>query len=255
MPSGSTMNRFLLLFLILNISLSSEVHADWGDWFRKITGGDKSDAPVTDATGAVGLTSAEIVEGLKQALDTATEIAVNQLGREGGFLDNARVRIPMPEELDWVEQSLRKIGQDRMADDFITTMNRAAEQAVPGALAQFHAAIQAMTLEDAQSILTGPDDAATRYFRRQSEEALRAEFLPLVRETTERAGVTSAYKSMTRQFDRFGGLLNAQSLDLDAYVTDKTLDGLFLVVAQEEARIREDPVARSTELLKKLFGK
>ena len=248
------MSRFLLLFLILNIALSSRVHADWSDWLKKITGGNKGEASVTDIAGATGLTSAEIVAGLKEALDTATEIAVSQLGTEGGFLDDARVRIPMPEELDWVEQSLRKIGQHRMADDFVTTMNRAAEQAVPGALRQFQEAIQAMTLEDAQRILTGPDDAATQYFRRQSEATLRAQFLPLIKETTESTGVTSAYKRMTRQLDRFGTLFKTQSLDVDEYVTDKTLDGLFLVVAQEEARIRKDPLARSTELLKKLFA-
>jgi hypothetical protein len=250
----SIMSKFLLWFLILSLSLSSPVRADWGDWLKKITGGDKGETSIADKVGAAGLTSTEIVAGLKEALDTATEIAVNQLGKEGGFLDNAQVRIPMPEELDWVEKSLRKIGQDRMADDFVTTMNRAAEQAVPGALGQFREAIQAMTLEDARSILNGPDDAATQYFRRQSEENLRAQFLPLIKETTASSGVTSAYKQMTGQLDRFGGLFNTQSLDVDAYVTDKTLDGLFLVVAQEEARIREDPVARSTELLKKLFG-
>lgn len=248
------MRALVLPLLIIAISTAPDAYADWSDWLDKIRGSSEDTVSTADIAGAAGLSSTEIVAGLKEALDKATEIAVKELGKEGGFLDNSLVRIPMPEELEWVEKSLRKIGKEEMADDFVTTMNRAAERAVPGALEQFQGAIQAMTLEDAQTILKGPDDAATQYFRQYSEAALREQFLPVIEQTTESAGVISAYKNMTKQLDRFGGLLKTQSLDVDAYVTDKALDGLFTMVAQEETRIREDPVARSTDLLKKLFG-
>jgi len=248
------MRVLLLPFLVLAITLSPGANADWGDWLKKITGDSGKEVSATDIAGVADLSTAEIVAGLKEALDTATEVAVTELGKEGGFLDNSLVRIPMPEQLQWVEKNLRKFGQQELADNFVTTMNRAAEQAVPGALKQFEAAISAMTLTDARGILNGPDDAATQYFRQHSEAALREQFLPLIAQTTEEAGVTAAYKTMTKQLDRFGGLINTQALDVDAYVTDKTLDGLFTMVAQEEAHIRKDPVARTTELLKKLFA-
>ena len=133
-------------------------------------------------------------------------------------------------------------------------MNRAAEEAVPAALEQFQSAISAMSLEDAKGILNGPDDAATEYFRKHSASTLREEFLPIVKETTASAGVTSAYKSMTEPVAGLSAMFGTKSLDVDEYVTDKALDGLFSIVAQEEARIRKDPVARSTELLKKVFA-
>ena len=116
------------------------------------------------------------------------------------------------------------------------------------------ATISALVRPYARGILEGPDDAASRYFREHSEAALREQFLPIVKETTASAGVTSAYKNMTGKLGGLGGMFNTQSLDVDEYVTDRALDGLFTIVAQEEARIREDPVARSTDLLKKVFG-
>ncbi len=204
--------------------------------------------------GATGLSQTEIAAGLKEALDTATAAAVSKLSKAGGFLDNPQVHISLPDQLDWVEKGLRKAGKQELADEFITTMNRAAEEAVPAALEQFQHAINTMNLEDAKGILNGPDNAATEYFRKHSAAGLREQFLPIVKETTASAGVTSAYKNMTAPVAGLGGIFGAKSLDVDQYVTDKTLDGLFSIVAREEARIREDPVARSTKLLKKVFG-
>lgn len=169
-------------------------------------------------------------------------------------MDNPAVQIPLPEELEWVEKNLRKVGQEKLADDFVLSMNRAAEKAVPVALEQFQTAIKAMTLEDAKSILKGPDDAATEYFRKHAEAGLRESFLPLVKEATDSTGVTSAYKDMTKYAGGFGSFIKQQTVDLDEYVTEQSLDGLFKIVAEEEARIREDPVARSTDLLRKVFG-
>jgi hypothetical protein len=202
----------------------------------------------------VDLTNTEMVTALKEALDKGTQYAVDKLGQPGGFLDNKKVRIPMPDSLSWVESSLRTLGQDELADEFIATMNAAAEEAVPEAAGIFGEAIQNMSVEDAQGILTGPDDAATEYFRTHTETALSDRMQPIVEAATARTGVTAAYKNMLAKAGGLGGMLPGSSTDIDGYITGKTLDGLFLMIAREERKIRTDPVARSTELMQKVFG-
>jgi len=202
----------------------------------------------------VDLTNTEMVTALKEALDKGTQYAVDKLGQPGGFLDNKKVRIPMPDSLSWVESSLRTLGQDELADEFIATMNAAAEEAVPEAADIFGEAIQNMSVEDAQGILTGPDDAATEYFRTHTETALSDRMQPIVEAATARTGVTAAYKNMLAKAGGLGGMLPGSSTDIDGYITGKTLDGLFLMIAREERKIRTDPVARSTELMQKVFG-
>ena len=240
--------------LILLTSIAVNTHADWKELLDMLPEGSSDAVSASEIADVTGLSTQEMTAGLKEALSTATEIAVNALGREGGFLDNPAVRIPMPEELSWIEKGLRQAGQEDMADEFVTTMNRAAEQAVPVALEQFQGAIEKMTIKDAEGILHGPEDAATQYFRQHSEAALREQFLPIVQETTSSAGVTSTYQDIMKQLGSYSSFLQPKSLDLDEYVTDEALNGLFGIVAQEERRIREDPVARSSELLKKVFG-
>ena len=207
------------------------------------------------------LSQEQIVQGLKEALAKGVQHAVTNLGHEGGFLTNLNVKIPIPTKLQSVEKTLRFLKQDKLADEFIATMNHAAEQAVPQAAGVFGDAITGMTISDAENILTGTNNAATQYFRRVTETNLFARFLPIVKQSTDQAGVTSAYK---RFIDKAGqgsvlgslgeSLLGAESVDLDSYVTNKALDGLFTMVAQEEVRIRENPVARTSELLQKVFG-
>ena len=248
------MKRSIFFVILLLPLLSATTRADWKDLINKIPDSAKDAVSSLDTADAASLSNSDIAAGLKEALGNATEIAVTELGKEGGFLDNPQVRIPLPDQLQWAEKSLRKIGQEELADELIHTMNQAAEHAVPVALEQFQRAINAMSVEDARGILNGPDDAATQYFRKHSLGGLREQFLPIVKETTDSAGVTSTYKNMIKQAGPLGGLLNTKSLDVDEYVTDKALDGLFTMVALEEARIRADPVARSTELLKKVFG-
>lgn len=211
--------------------------------------------------GIYQLSRQEIVLGLKEALAKGTHTAVNELGREDGFLSNLDVRIPMPRELQTVERTLRNLNQDRLADDFVYAMNRAAEQAVTRASSVFADSIRQMTIEDALGILTGPNDAATQYFRRTTHEELAQEFLPIVKKATGETGVTSAYKQLMDTAVGGGtvgslgrALLGIEPVDMDAYVTDRALDGLFALVAQEERRIREDPIARTTELLERVFG-
>lgn len=228
----------------------------------------KKKATATNALPSLGaLTEDQTAKALKEALAKGAERAVGQLGTNGGFLTNLNVKIPMPASLQKVEQTLRTLRQDALADEFVTTMNRAAEQAVPAAAAVFGDAIRQMTVADAKAILTGPNDAATQYFRRTSTNALHAQFLPIVKKATDAAGVTAAYKAMLAKAGPTAGLvqgfgaafgknlgLDAITLDVDAYVTGKAMDGLFKVVAEEEKRIRENPAARTTDLLKQVFG-
>jgi len=204
-----------------------------------------------------GITEDQIVAGLKEALDKGTEHAVTTLGHEGGFLENVHVRIPLPEKLRTVERTLRTLGQDQLVNEFERAMNRAAEKAVPEAVEVLTSSIRQMRLADAERILRGPDTAATDYFRRTSETNLYERFLPIVKDATFAVGVTAAYK---RMMDRvaLGGLGEAifgrEAVDIDAYITDKALDALFLKIAEQEKLIRENPAARTTELLRKVFG-
>jgi len=225
--------------------------AGWADYIDRLKSTVSQPETVTSSA---ELTNSEMITALKEALDKGTRFAVDSLGREGGFLDNSQVRIPMPESLSWVEKSLRSLGQDQLADEFVTTMNRAAEQAVPKAAAIFGEAIQSMSMEDAKAILSGPDDAATSYFRAHTEAALSEKMRPIVTQATEKAGVTSTYKRMMENTGGFTSFISSDAKDVDGYVTGKTLDGLFLMIAEEEKKIRENPLARSTDLMKKVFG-
>lgn len=214
------------------------------------------------------LSQDQVTQGLQAALAKGVQIAVDRLGQDGGFLTNLNVKIPMPDKLQKVAAALRAMKQDKLADDFIATMNHAAEQAVPVAGSVFADAIKQMTPADAKSILSGPNDAATRYFQKTAQTNLYAKFYPIVQQATAKTGVTAAYKSFMEKANAgqglggLGGLGNAlggsllgkDSMDIDAYVTDKALDGLFKMVADEEQRIRQSPVARTTEVLQKVFG-
>lgn len=242
-----------ITLLLACLLASQPAAAGWSDYLdvlkESASSGTAGDTPAVSA-----LTTDETVTGLKEALAQGTRFAVDQLGRDGGFLDNAKVRIPMPESLSWVEKSLRMVGQDQLADEFVASMNHAAEQAVPEAAAIFGDAIQQMSVADAKDILTGPDNAATQYFQSHTEAALMERMRPIVAEATAKTGVTAAYKNMLSSAGGLTSLLSTDATDLDGYVTDKALDGLFLMVAEEERRIRANPLARSTDLLKKVFG-
>ncbi len=236
---------------IFMLAFNSPVLADWTKYLDTIQGAaDTAGVSTTD----VDLTNTEMVTGLKEALDKGTQFAVDKLGKPGGFLDNKKVRIPMPDSLTWVESSLRTVGQDELADEFIATMNQAAEQAVPEAAEVFGDAIQNMSVEDAQGILTGPDDAATQYFRDHTESTLTDRMRPIVESATASTGVTSAYKNMMGSAGGLTSMLSDSTTDIDGYITAKTLDGLFLMIAKEERKIRENPVARSSELMQKVFS-
>ena len=251
-------NISLPLFVGVTLALTPLAHA--GGWLERLGfGTSKSTNPPAAAGIGGALTQDQMVGGLKEALAKGVQHAITNLGRSDGFLNDPNVKIPMPESLQKVEKTLGTLRQDKLADEFVTTMNRAAEQAVPEAAAVLGDAVKQMSIADARSILTGTNDAATQYFRRTSETNLHTRFLPIVKMATEQAGVTSAYKRMT---DRAGGglgglgasLLGKEAPNLDDYVTRKALDGLFVKIAEQEKMIRENPVARTSDLLQKVFG-
>ena len=227
---------------------------------------DKPQGVVSQAqTTLAGLSQDQMVQGLKDALAKGLQQAIAGLGHDGGFLTNLNVKIPMPEKLQKVEKALRAMKQEKLADDFVTTMNHAAEQAVPEAGSVFADALKQMTIEDAKSILSGPNDAATQYFQKTTQTNLYAKFYPIVQKATAQTGVTAAYKNLMEKANvgqglgsfgsaLGGSLLGKDSMDIDAYVTNKAMDGLFKMVAEEEQQIRQNPVARTTDMLQKVFG-
>lgn len=201
---------------------------------------------------AAGPGELEIAQGLKEALAVGTERAVARVGVRDGFWLNRDVNIPLPESLRKVEKTLRTFGQSRLVDEFHLSLNRAAEAAAPEAAAIFGDAIRAMTLGDARQILNGPDNAATEYFRGRTQGALALRFRPIVAKATASVGATRKYKDLAGKVAKIAPGYEMQ--DLDAYVTDRALAGLFTTLAAEELRIRRDPAARTTELLRRVFG-
>lgn len=236
----------------LCLTLTQPASAGWGDFFDKFLPSDSGGAATSALSSA--LSNDDIVAGLKEALSNGVTIAINELGRPDGFLANTDLKIPMPDSLRSVESILRKLKQDKYADEFIETMNRAAEQAIPEAAGIFANSIRQMSLDDAKGILNGPDDAATQYFRRTGSEQLTARLRPIVEAATAKTGVTSAYKKLVGQASFLSPFMSKDATDVDGYITAKALDGLFTLIAAEEKRIRENPIARTTDILKRVFG-
>ena len=201
-----------------------------------------------------GLTDAKIASGLKEALQIGTQNTVNLTGKADGYFGRQAIKILMPEKLRTLETGLRAIGYGPKLDEFVLSMNRAAERAAPAAKQIFWDAVGQMTFEDARGILAGKETAATEYFRAKTSDRLTAAFRPIVSDAMNQVGVTRQYKELVGRFQMLP-FARAESLDLDQYVTGKSLDGLFYVLAQEERKIRTDPAARVTDLLKEVFGK
>lgn len=201
------------------------------------------------------ISNADISLGLKEALKVGVKNAVFDLGREDGYLGNPQVKILLPKNLQKVEKTLRFAGQGKKVDEFVEAMNRAAEKAVPVAVDIFTDSILQMNFNDARQILfSGQDDAATQFFRRTTQDKLRVKFRPIVEDVTQKVGVTQKFKQMMGKNNLIGALAGKDAQDLDGYITEKALDGLFLMVANEERKIRRDPIGRTTSILKKVFG-
>ena len=205
------------------------------------------------AAGLDALSSGDTASGLKEALTRGAEIAVGQLGRKDGFLGNKRVRIPLPEPLQSAEKAMRAFGMKKQAEELVETMNRAAEMAVVEAQPILVNAVKAMSFDDARGILTGGDDAATRYFKRTTSNDIAARFLPIVKQATAKVGLAGQYNQYAGQASKLG-LIDKKDADLDSYVTHKAMDGLFLMIAEQEKAIRKDPVGTGSAMIKKVFG-
>ena len=205
------------------------------------------------AAGLDALSSGDTASGLKEALTRGAEIAVGQLGQKNGFLGNKRVRIPLPEPLQSAEKAMRAFGMKKQAEELVETMNRAAEMAVVEAKPILVNAVKTMGFDDARGILTGGDDAATKYFKRTTSNDIAAKFLPIVKQATAKVDLADKYNDYAGKAANMG-LLDKKDANLDQYVTQKALDGLFLMVAEQEKAIRKDPVSTGSALLKKIFG-
>jgi hypothetical protein len=203
---------------------------------------------------SAGLSNDKIIAGLKEALTVSTGNAVALTGRPDGFLKNAAIKILLPEKLRNAGKGLRMIGMGSQVDALEVGMNRAAEQATPKAKQIFLRAVTRMTFSDARQILTGGNTAATDYFKRQSTDELTAAFAPIVHQAMENVGVVRQYNQIMKN-PMASSLAADKSFDLDHYVVGKTLDGLFYTLGQEETKIRTDPAAQTTALLKEVFGK
>lgn len=205
-------------------------------------------------TQASTLSQGEMGNGLKEALRVGTEAVVSRLGQTDGFYGDKAIHIPLPGQLATVQKALRAAGYSGLVDDLELRLNRAAEQATPKAKALFVDAISAMTINDAQQILNGPEDAATQYFRKSMGPGLAGEMAPVVDAALADAGAVQAYDAMMGQYQSLPFMPDAKA-NLTDYVVEKGMDGIFHYVAKEEAAIRTNPAARTTNLLKKVFGK
>jgi len=195
-----------------------------------------------------------VVSGLKQALEVGTRNAVDLTSRENGYLDNPLIRIRLPGALDKMASGLRVVGFGAQVDELEVAMNRAAEQAAGEATDVFWQGIRQMTFSDAVGILNGGDPAATEYFERTTRDTLRARFEPIVSEKMDAVGVVQSFDQLVGRYEAIP-FTQKPSLDLRGYVTDKSLDGLFAILGEEERKIRTDPAARVTPLLQQVFGK
>jgi len=216
----------------------------WGDLLKSL----KEVLPTGE------LSESEIAKGLKEALEIGTRNAVAQVSSLDGYYRNPEIRIPLPQQIKKTEELMRSFGLGDQLDAFVLSMNRAAETAAPEAREIFFDAIFQMGIDDARRILEGADNEATLYFQEHTEDRLTAAFMPIAHDAMAEVGVTRIWQNIETRMDAIPFLAESFQFDLDRYVTEKALDGLFLVLAEEEKKIREDPAARVTELLKKVFG-
>ena len=195
----------------------------------------------------------DAARGIRTALERGAVAAVNLLGRTDGFLGNPKVRIQLPGALNDVAGMLRAVGQQRRVDELVTAMNRAAEAAVPQATSLLVQAVKTMSVEDALQLVRGGDDAATQFFAGKTREPLTLRFLPIVTRATERVKLAAKYNALASRAAGLG-LVRQEDANIEQYVTGRTLDGLYLTIAEEERKIRRDPIGTGSAILKKVFG-
>ena len=241
------------LFVIMAL-VSTSSNADWKSLLEDAAevGGDLLSK---DSGGGAPLDSGTIASGLKEALSVGSKRAIETVSKSDGYLSNELIRIAMPPKLKQASDLMRKFGLSSYADTFEQSMNHAAEDAAPQATALIVDAIKDMSIEDAKNILQGPDDSATQYFREKTSTQLTDLFRPTIDNSLSKVGTTKYYNDLTDKVAAIPLVGEEIDMDLTDYVTDQALNGLFTMIALEEKKIRENPVARTTELLKQVFGK
>lgn len=232
---------YIVLALFLVACTSAQINQALGD-VNKTLGG--SSAP---------LTTADVAQGLKEALIKGISTGSDLVSQVDGYFKNPEIKIPFPPEVKKVEERLRQIGLGNEVDKFVMTLNRGAEDAAKQAKPIFIEAIRAMTIEDAWAILRGDDDAATQYLQRTTSGLLREKFKPVIQQSLNKVNATKYYGDIVTRYNQIP-LVQKVNPDLDDYATDKAIEGLFVMIAREEKNIRDNPVARTTELLKRVFG-
>ncbi len=205
------------------------------------------------ALGLGDLTHGDAASALRTALSRGTQAAVESLGKTDGFLGNPLVRIPLPGYLEDASKLLRNLGQGARIDELITTLNRAAEQAVPMAKNMLVSTVKAISVADAKNILSGGDGAVTRFFAEKTRTPLGTQFLPIVTKATERVGLVEKYNNLAGKLKQFG-IVKPEDANIQQYVTGKSLDGLYVMIGEEEKKIRQDPIGTGSAILAKVFG-
>lgn len=198
-------------------------------------------------------TTQEVASGLKEALTKGVSKGSDEVSKTDGYFKNPEIKIPFPPEVKQVETTLRKLGMDKQVDEFILSLNRAAEDAAKEAKPIFVSAIKQMTIEDAWSILKGENNAATQYLEKTTSTQLKEKFKPIIKASLDKVNATKYYKDLITAYNKVP-MVKKVNPELDTYATDKATDGLFVMIAKEEKNIRENPGARTTELLKKVFS-
>ena len=243
------------------IATTPLAHAGFGDFLKNLEDKGKevleeaaSGSSLSTSGSSSGLSTDTLIAGLKEALEVGSKRAIEEISAEGGYLNNADIKIPLPSGIDKVSGILRQYGLGSQVDAFEQSMNNAAEKAAPQATALIVDAIKEMSIEDAQRIYNGADDSATQYFKEKTYDKLTGLFKPTVTDSMNQVGVTQYYNQLAGEAKEIPFVGKAVELDLENYVTEGALDGLFSVLADEEKKIRENPTARTTELLKQVFN-
>ena len=205
------------------------------------------------ASSVSSLSDSEANGGLKEALTQGVGKAVSSLGAADGFFGNKAVKIPLPSSLQKIQKGMKLLGMGKQSDELVLKMNRAAEAAVPEAKTLLVDSIKKMTLADAKAILTGPQDSATQYFKKTTSAQMGEKFLPIVSKATENVQLADSYNKYAEMGNKFG-VVKKEDANINQYVTNKALDGVYYMIAQEEAAIRKDPLGQASSLLKKVFG-
>lgn len=248
--------NYKLVFIPLIISfslLTGHARADWGSMVDDLKEAGKSFLPGAE-TGSSDLDTNTIISGLKEALSVGSKRAIDTIGQTNGFLENPKIRIPLPPQVEKVGGLMRQFGMSGLADEFETSMNRAAEDAAPEATNIVIDAIKNMSIDDAKQILNGADDSATQYFKDKTSGKLTDLFRPSIENSLDQVGSTRYYNQLSDQVAALPVVGQNLNVDLPDYVTEQALNGLFTMLAVEEKKIRENPAARTTELLKKVFS-